>query len=236
MSNNYRPPKSSRKSRRRRINIGFSSEWQTFEPTDHDWIVMEKAIGQKLTAEVRFETTKIVQRYFKVQPFEKSAPFLDDVLKRMEIITKAIANLQKALGEGGLDNLSDIVRAQLAQGLDGNTWEHIEELDEGLRLLFASAQQAKLDFIEQSSEGLEEGDAWQEMAASLKELMRSRGLPHGASQDEVKHSTNPPFVEFFMKLQDVFPKASLRRQSASPLAFGKQIGLAVRAHRIRSGS
>jgi hypothetical protein len=195
---------------------------------------MEKAIGNKLSSEMRSEIQKIVQQYFKVQPLEKSAPFLDDVLKRLEVLQKAIVNLQDALGEGGVD-LIDIVRAQLAQGFTTGPRDHIEELDEVLRLLSMSAQQAKSDFIEQSIEGFEEGHAWQEMAVSLKELMRLRGMPHGASQDGVKHTTVSPFVEFFTMLQDAFPQASLRRQSASSLALGKQIGLAVKACRLRSG-
>src|SRR5436190_12394370 len=107
------PRKTSRKSRKPRVRSSISSEWLKYEPSGDDWIAMEAAIGEPIKAELRASIIHIVQSYFRVQPFEANAPFLNDVLNRLKLIRQTAQKLHRALDLSWDDNLIQPVRIQL---------------------------------------------------------------------------------------------------------------------------
>jgi hypothetical protein len=215
-------PKSSRRSRKPRVRSSVASEWLIFEPTDNDWSILEGAIGKQIEKNLRNKIHQLVQRFFRIQPFEVNAPFLADVLKRLTAIKRAAQQLQTALGASEPDNEINIVRAHLAQGFEDN---NVEDLDALLRSLLNAARLAEVEFNEQSDIGFSEGEAWHEMVGSLKELMRSYSMPYGASQDRTKATDlrGSPFVRFIQSLQEMFPVALRRHHLSDPFALAKEI-------------
>jgi hypothetical protein len=227
MAQTNRAPKSSRKSRRPRINASISSDWLIYETSTDDWIRLERAIGKQISESLRIKIVQIVQRYFRIQPFEANAPFLDDVLKRLNLIEHAVQQLQFQLDASGNDSVVDIIRAQLDQNLSKH---EIETLDEMLRSVLSSAHHAGIAFKEQAQAGFAEGDAWHEMVSSLKILMRSHSMPYGASQDgsKTKNSKGSPFVQFVKSLQETLPEQLRRHHLSGPFALAKEINRAGR--------
>jgi hypothetical protein len=215
-------PKSSRKSRKPRVRSSISSEWLIFAPTDNDWVTLEAAIGKQIEQNLRAEIDQIVQRYFRNQPFEVNAPFLADVLKRLTAIKRAAEQLQAALGASQPNNEINIVRAHLAPDFEDY---YVEDLDELLRSLLDAARLTEVELNEQEHVGFFEGEAWHEMVRSLKALMRSYSMPHGASQDRTKATDlrGSPFVRFIQSLQDTFPVALRRHHLSDPFALAKEI-------------
>jgi hypothetical protein len=224
-------PKSLRRSRKPRLRSSISSEWLKYEPSDNDWVQMEGAIGKPFPVNLRSETVKIIQRYFQIQPFEANAPFLEDGLRRIDLIVRAAEQLQSAL-DANNDPVVVHVRAQLEQEFGSH---EIETLDEMLRSLLSSAQYTEIAFSEQSKNGFVEGDAWHEMMSSLKALMRSHSMPYGASQDstKAKDPNGSRFVQFVQSLQETFPVKLRRHHLSGPFALAKEINGPRRSVRKR---
>jgi hypothetical protein len=221
-------PKSTRKSRKPRVRTSISSEWLEYTPTDDDWTEMEIAIGRPINSDVRSETIRIVQQYFRAQPFETNAPFLEEVLAGLDAIARAAGQLQKALAAES--SVIDIIRAQIDQDLPSK----LDVFDEMLQSIISAAPLAKTEFVEQSRNGFAEGEAWQEMANKMKALMRSHSMPYGASQDGTKAkdpTKGSPFVQFIISLQKSFPSNLRRHYGISPFALAKEINRTGRVPR-----
>ena len=238
MSAQRKTRKSSRKSRRLRVQVSASSEWQQFEPSHQDWLSMEAAIGRPVADDLRAEIVKIVQKYFRMQPFEANAPFLDDVLKHLRAVTKSAKQLKGALRAPSPNGAGDVVRAYLVQGFGEARPDAIEAMEADLDRLSEAAMLAEKDFLENSHRGFSEGDAWQEMVRSLKNLMRSFSMPAGASNDssKAKALTGSPFVRFIQALQKTFPLKLCRHHLSTPFALAGEINRAARSGRLKNGT
>jgi hypothetical protein len=206
----------------------MSGEYEKCEPSNEDWTSMETAIGRDIVDNLKVEITRIVQNYFRKHSFEVNAPFLDDVVEHLDVISETTKQLKDALSAS--NSAVDLVRAQLAQGFEETNSDPIESLEAKLEALSHAAWLARGDFTE-SKDGFSEGHAWQEMVRSLKSLMCLYSMPAGASQDSSKAIS--PFVQFIQSLQKTFPSESLRRHHlGTPFALAKEINRAVQAGKI----
>ena len=88
--------KSRRKSTRKRVGQGETSEHYNFRPTADQWAAFECAYGKSFPESLREQITAAVQGYFDWEPFERHAPFADDVLSYLEQVRKAAVTLHKA--------------------------------------------------------------------------------------------------------------------------------------------
>src|SRR3712207_3179465 len=68
-----------RKSRRKRVEASQSNAFYTFEPSGDDWERVEAEYGHSFAEADRAAIQKLVNEYFEWAPFERNAPFKDDV-------------------------------------------------------------------------------------------------------------------------------------------------------------
>jgi hypothetical protein len=228
-----KPRKTLRKSRNSRVRSSISSEWLNYEPSRDDWIAMEVAIQRPINCGLRDEIVEIVQCYFRVQTFEANAPFVKDVLERLNSIRQTVQKLQQTLDFSLGDSVIENVRIQLEQNLDGGG---LHSIDTALESLLQASHFAEEKLQEQADCGFSEGEAWQEMVGSLRALMRSNSMPFRASPANLraKDPKGSPFVQFVQSLQKTFPADFLRRHHLSdPFSLAKQINRSARIRTLK---
>lgn len=227
--------KTLRKSRRPRINLGTTRGAPQFEPSDQCWKDFEVALDRAIPDAVRRGLTASVQSYFDSQPFETSAPFVDDVQNYIAEIRSGTLALKASLRKQG--QTEKTVRLILGRrsrirgtkpGLD-----QMDMLNHVLTSLIRSTTEANK--VCESNAGFVEGDPWNGMIREIRDLFRSSHLPHGAPQDASKSKTgrSSKFVEFIIVLQKNFPEPSFRRHCGiSAFSLAKQINRAAPATAI----
>jgi hypothetical protein len=88
---------SPRKSRRRRLGGATYRGTPQFKPTEAEWKSVEEAYGTSLRLTQKGELTKIVTDYFRNEPFETAAPFVDDTLSYLLSVTGSAREFLRAL-------------------------------------------------------------------------------------------------------------------------------------------
>lgn len=219
-----RPPKSSRKARRLRINLSGGAFGGTeYHPDEKTWSELERALGQQIPSPVRILLADIVEGYFGAQPYELSSPFLNDVLTSAERIKTETVGLRETLRNQ--DPINKAIRLVIGRhskirGIKPGS-DQLRMLEHALTSLINAASQAQKYF--ESQPGFEEGDEWAYMIRAVRKLFREQGLRAGASQDANKGSASK-FVLFVEALQKSFPDPSLRRHyGIGTAALAKQI-------------
>ena len=207
-----------------------------FVPDASNWKTLETALDRSISEPVRKKIETAVSNYFSRQPFERAAPFLNDVVSRVSRIKKAALDLQSALSGTESDDreTQTQVLVRLSEQIDLHGFEPgIDSLDAVQRMITAlsfAASDAEQRFEKDAKEsGFVEGDAWARLVVKLREIMDTHGLPSGAAQstDNPTSSDGSPFVRFFTTLQKMFPDDSLRRHSlASPQALARNMNRA----------
>jgi hypothetical protein len=222
-------PKTARKTRRRRIAISIA-EPREYELTDDDWSALEEALGNlDLDVEIRSQIRTIVCRYFFEHDLEWRAPYLDDVLKRIAKIERAVEELQGLLSDERSAHIDSFIKAKIETAWGDYVSESsIYALQSALDDALKGLAFGRYEFEKDAVEGFEDGAAWQKLVRDLRSLMRQRGLPYGASQDRTKARSDEgsAFPRFVMALQQTFPDASLRRHSSDVFALAKAINRA----------
>jgi hypothetical protein len=123
-----------RKSRKPRIHLsgtlGAPVKWI---PGEGEWGHLESVYKTKFDDHLRADITDAAERYFYWSAFEKSAPFVNDVAKKLRSARKLANELQKAAVQFG--SVAPLVARQWSRRLPGKHEEGIGEMsirdDEG---------------------------------------------------------------------------------------------------------
>ena len=78
-----------RKSRRAKLLSASYAGTTRFVLADDQWRQIEKALSYRLTSADTQELIQVVDRYFRIQPFEVAAPFVSDAHAHLQsVLTK----------------------------------------------------------------------------------------------------------------------------------------------------
>jgi hypothetical protein len=224
-----------RKSRRRRVGESSFVGAASFNPTEEDWSGVEEASGYSLTPAVRSRITELVQEYFDWEPFERNAPFSEDVVACLRKIKKAALALELAIA-GANASVPENVR-QHAHSLIERFGSQLQAAQG--RYLLAYRKQTS-DFIAASTKAVShlrdpdrsgafvEGERWQRLVRELGRCLSGAGMKVGVSHGSDKSSSNrgSDFAEFLKALQGLFPKEFKRHHLSTSHAFAKEISRA----------
>lgn len=221
--------KSRRKSTRKRVGQAETSEHYTFRPTPEQWAAFEEAYGQRLPDTLRDQIAEAVQSYFGWEPFERHAPFADDVLNYVEQVRKAAIALQRAPARAVPPNAASYARINLASLFaDPRLGEsgRLETFRSIIRNFVSACDSLKGSVVE--NKGFEEGDAWRSLIRKLRRHFEDHGFRAKASKDSDKRNGRPsPFVAFVRALQATFPPALVRHHHSDD-ALSKAVSDALK--------
>jgi hypothetical protein len=244
-----------RRSRRRRLplsdTLGAPAGWS---PTDADWGQLETAYGATFNSVLRAKIEEAVPEYYSWAPFEDTAPFADDFIRKFVKAKKLANELGKVVHSFGV--AGPIVAQHWERYFPREDEEHLPEgpADDDDRALFDrivamhckrgrnhrdfsqvvhtiySALDAALrDVARENSAAFSEGDAWEKLVIDLARAFRSSGHKATATKD-LKRPNRPlsPFVRFVKELQATFKDETLRRHPTDAglsRAISQAIGL-----------
>jgi hypothetical protein len=237
-----------RKSRRLRLNISSGSGSDIhFTPEPIDWERIERAYGHSLTPDDREAITALVENYFRWQPSEAKAPYLDDALAYLNRLEKAGQNFWRMLlelshtpmsGTGDHAHIAerDSIRRVAVGFVQSHVGRHLKQFDyrkqtdwHGLLDIMQAcvpAFEATKKYLSEEAArvGFVEGRAWAELVWRLTEFSKQRKLPSGASKRDDPQQAYP-FVAFFRELQRTFP-VNFHRHEGSNAALAQAITVA----------
>jgi hypothetical protein len=224
-----------RKSRRRRLprsgTLGAPAKWN---PSDADWGRLETAYGATFNNDLRAEIEEAVQEYCSWAPFEDTALFADDFIRKLIKARKLANDLGKVVHSFGVTG--SMVTPHWERYFPREDEEHLPEgpADEDDKALFDrivampckrgrnhrdfsqvvhmihSALDAALrDVARENSAAFSEGDTWMQLVADLARAFRSSRYKATATKNQ--GSPLSPFVRFVKELQATFKDETLRR-------------------------
>jgi hypothetical protein len=243
-----------RKSRRLRLNISIGSPSRgdgQFAPTPNDWHRIE-GVYRPLSPEDREALIVLVEDYFRWQPGETMAPYVDDALAYLKRLENARERFWRLLleqshtrmtGTGESAHIAEVdaIRSVAVGYVQSHIGRHLKKFDykkqtdwRGLLDVMqacAPALEATKRYIteEAARVGFVEGRAWNELVWKLTGFSQDRDLPTGVSKSDDPRKASP-FVAFFRELQRTFPP-SLQRHEGSNAALAEAITVARRQAR-----
>ncbi|UTD29348.1 hypothetical protein [Bradyrhizobium sp. WD16] len=217
----------------RRLRLPYSIGWrrdQAFEPKPEDWQRIEAAYGHELAPALREEIVAHVEKYFRGQPGEENAPFVDDALaylNRLEKSGKKFWSLMFDEGEGAQTTAADYVQGQVGKYLSQvhrPSWQQLLDFMTGL---ITAMEMTRKQINDRAQQGFVEGSSWNGLVHELIELLAPHKLPVGLAKfDDPARAA--PFVAFFRELQVTFP-AQYQRHGTSNAALTEAITTARRS-------
>jgi hypothetical protein len=238
-----------RKSRRLRLNISIGSGGDVhFTPQPTDWQRIEE-VYRPLTPDDRQAVIVLVENYFRWQPGETMAPYVDDALAHLKRLETARQRFWRLLleqshtpmtgtGENAHIAATDSIRSVAVGFVQSHIGRHLKKFDykrntdwRGLLDIMQACGPAfeatKKYIIEEAARvGFVEGRAWDELVWKLTEFATQRNLPSGVSKSDDPQKASP-FVAFFRELQRTFP-VSFQRHEGSNAALAEAITVARR--------
>jgi hypothetical protein len=239
-----------RKSRRSRLNI--SSGWgaeQKFRPEAADWQRIESAYGRQFNDADRDAIVVLVDKYFFWQPSEARAPFVDDAIRYLDRLERAMKRFwdvvleQSQIPMTGVGDQAHIaeeaeMRSVAIRFVQSQFGRHLKQFDfrrqTGWRALLEVIGACMPAFVKTreyitghaARVGFAEGNAWNQMIWDLIGFAEARGL-----SSRVTHFDDPnqasSFVRFVRELQLTFPK-DFRRHETSNASLTETITVARR--------
>jgi hypothetical protein len=219
-------PKTDRKSPRPRVAIssGLGAPAKlSFDAEVRKQI--ESEYGSPLSEEDHVAIEGTVNSYLRWQPFERAAPFKQDVERTLSGAVKHLNAALTLLDTSGRNG--EAAEEYLARAASGRDFR------ENLTALMNDCRSA-MGLLRNDAE-FREGDAFKSMICELSDYLDRRGLPIAASkgQDKARSPKTSPFVRLLRQLLRALPD-EFRRNDHSDEALAKAIGDARREHRTKA--
>jgi hypothetical protein len=221
-----------RKSRRARLPSASITGRQRFTPSTEQWRRIEHAFGVRFSDEDYRQLTIIIDRYFRMQPLETAAAFLDDA----QAYLKAVLTNANALNRSLQPPASRSDAAFYVQRLILENFHTGQPIGPGgwnmivmsMIAFVAASEQAEVTLSRRmKGGGFVEGYAWRKLIRELTHFCNERLMPTAASKGLIKGNGQSPFVAFVYELQRAFPE-NFRRHNFSPAALATAIADARR--------
>jgi hypothetical protein len=221
-----------RKSRRIHLPISSGSGPEpTFEPSSEQWAGIEAAYGQKLPFEYRSKIIQIINEYFRFEPSERNAPFVEDAVRWLNKIcdcSESLFHSLQTISEGKIDVAANYAANIVDRHVNENPHHNGNDVTTIARRLadFAACCCLARNTLEMESKknGFVEGHCWNLFVYRLILFACEQGLPVSASKGlNVSKTGKPsPFVAFVSELQKCFPE-DYPRHNASLQALATAI-------------
>ncbi len=217
----------------RRLRLPYSIGWrrdQAFEPKQEDWQRIESAYGYELAPALRDEIVAHVEKYFRGQPGEEDAPFVDDALAYLRRLEKAGTKFWMLMfeeSEGAQTTAAGYVQGQVGKYLGQVHRPGWQQLLDFMTGLIGAMELTRKQINERSQQGFVEGSSWSGLAHEMIELLAAHKLPVGLAKfDDPARAS--PFVCFFRELQRTFP-GQYQRHGATNAGLTEAITTARRS-------
>src|SRR5947207_1324543 len=161
-----------RKSRRPRLPSSSYAGRTTFTPSTKAWERIEKSFALHFSDEDRRELLKIVEAYFKSEPFERAAPFADDAQAWLaDVRTKAEAFLGSLQPPASRREAAFFVQRLITQQLHEGQQSGAPDWNDIIRFIaaFLAATAGATTALSRRVKdgGFVEGSAWRELIRRL---------------------------------------------------------------------
>lgn len=188
----------------------------SFAPSEEDW----KIIGGKycdLTEADRFTITRAVEDYLRDRLFETHVKSLSKMAEHLEKIHKSAGSLYRAIGKNADDpaGISDLALQEITSRVSAGVQSH-HRLDRPLTpedvlgfvaSIAVAANLARREIESDRTPEIKVHDAWTKLARRIMDLIAEKELKITTSKENPASKSWPtPFVKFFGRLQDTFPK------------------------------